>query len=935
MADGDINVQITATITDLLDKMQQAQNAIRQAADGMKDGMSDAGDAAKGLGDELSKAFMVAEITIAYEAIKQVTEAIYGFASAMADLGDKAGIMSKELGMSVEEVTAFAYAAGLVDVSGEGAARMLERLERNMTAAQSGTGMQAAAFRSLGITTDELKNKYTSLDSLLPVIADKFAATADGPAKTAIAISLFGRAGADMIPILDQGAAGLDQLKQHATDLGVVLDGPTAAAMTEVHDKLYDIGQAIEGGAITAFMKMKPTIVALIDDFTAFVQQVKATVTSTEAVEQVWNPLIAIGTALWNAVTTVWTALEKVATSLGVTSTASSTLSGAFELLLDVLKLVATAIDATAAWIGILGDDIKTFVDESEILIHALGQAFIDVASLDMSKAAADWDDALQKIEDSEKTHAANVLAIETKLHNDVKAMRDSTDIPSVTITPKVKEPDFKPQLDAPVTEKKNSAAQKAAEELATIEEKAAAERIKREQQTDDTLLKLGLETYQDYENNTIKHENELYNIQMQAIDRKEKADAGDKAKLAQDEAEREVLTQQHLARLEKITDDAMVHAQKVRDEDLKSFINDQEAELSAALKGIDDEYKAHEISAQDRRDMEVALTRDIEAQVLARFDADHASLVKGTDEWRKAMTEREALVRKFNADVIKADTELRQEEQAQWTTLTNSIENSFKSAIDGMLFQGKTFAQGMQQIASGILQSFVDLGMKMLTDWIKTLALELLHHNTTQAAKTASTVAANTAQTTAVTAGQVAQTTAVGAAQAAQTTAVATAQVAQAAALIASSTLAMQAAVALAGANGVASFALAPWPIDVGAPEFGASMAAAAGAFAFAGGAGFAQGAWDIPGDMNARIHQGEMILPKPFAEDFRNKASANGGGGSLGGGGDTVHVHITAMDAQSVQRLFDNNSSALVTAFAKAKRNNHGAFTKMANPT
>jgi len=35
------------------------------------------------------------------------------------------------------------------------------------------------------------------------------------------------------------------------------------------------------------------------------------------------------------------------------------------------------------------------------------------------------------------------------------------------------------------------------------------------------------------------------------------------------------------------------------------------------------------------------------------------------------------------------------------------------------------------------------------------------------------------------------------------------------------------------AGAAGVASFAAAPWPIDMGAPAFGAAMAATAASFA------------------------------------------------------------------------------------------------------
>lgn len=50
-----------------------------------------------------------------------------------------------------------------------------------------------------------------------------------------------------------------------------------------------------------------------------------------------------------------------------------------------------------------------------------------------------------------------------------------------------------------------------------------------------------------------------------------------------------------------------------------------------------------------------------------------------------------------------------------------------------------------------------------------------------------------------------------------------------------------------------------------------------------------FAVGAWEIPEDMNANIHAGEAILPRPFAEEFR----ANGG--SLTGGNMIVEIYTT----------------------------------------
>ncbi|MHB0992681.1 MAG: hypothetical protein ACYC0M_15590 [Burkholderiales bacterium] len=56
----------------------------------------------------------------------------------------------------------------------------------------------------------------------------------------------------------------------------------------------------------------------------------------------------------------------------------------------------------------------------------------------------------------------------------------------------------------------------------------------------------------------------------------------------------------------------------------------------------------------------------------------------------------------------------------------------------------------------------------------------------------------------------------------------------------------------------------------------------------------GFASGADNIPNDMVANIHKGEMIIPAAGAEAIRS--------GKLGAQGHTVHMNIHAMDSQSV---------------------------------
>ena len=113
-------------------------------------------------------------------------------------------------------------------------------------------------------------------------------------------------------------------------------------------------------------------------------------------------------------------------------------------------------------------------------------------------------------------------------------------------------------------------------------------------------------------------------------------------------------------------------------------------------------------------------------------------------------------------------------------------------------------------------------------------------------------------------------------------------------------------AAAGLAGANATASFALAPWPLDMGAPAFGAAtMGEAMGMAAFEMGG-------KIPGSGAVPIlgHGGETVVTKALTDKVE-RAEASGGGGR----GMTNHIsfapQIHAVDAAGVDSMLKKHSA------------------------
>lgn len=116
--------------------------------------------------------------------------------------------------------------------------------------------------------------------------------------------------------------------------------------------------------------------------------------------------------------------------------------------------------------------------------------------------------------------------------------------------------------------------------------------------------------------------------------------------------------------------------------------------------------------------------------------------------------------------------------------------------------------------------------------------------------------------------------------------------------------------------------------------PIIGPGLAPAAGAAAYSGAMSFASGlavasaarGFDIPAGINpvTQLHAREMVLPEKHADVIRGLAGAAGGGGT----GGARHVHVHAVDAPSVDRLFMDNRRGLERAARSLWRS--GAFSR-----
>jgi hypothetical protein len=178
-------------------------------------------------------------------------------AKGAIDAADDMNDLSQKTGVSVESLSKFQQAANASGTSIEGVGAAMIKLNRNLATDNAGA---AEAMTALGLSATDASGKLKSTDTIMLEVADKFAKMPDGANKTAAAMALFGKAGADMIPLLNGGGKAI-------TDLSATMTGAFAKGADSLNDKLAALqGKLLALGVNigTALMPMLNVIADLV-----------------------------------------------------------------------------------------------------------------------------------------------------------------------------------------------------------------------------------------------------------------------------------------------------------------------------------------------------------------------------------------------------------------------------------------------------------------------------------------------------------------------------------------------------------------------------------------------------------------------------------------------------------------------------------------------
>jgi hypothetical protein len=194
--------------------------------------------------------------------------AVVALALHAAESAAKLNQLSQATGVSVEALSGFGFVAKQMGVESQVMVLGLERMSRSAFAAATAPAGTINAYTRLGISVRDSSGQIRSTQVIFEELAQRFSAMPDGVTKTALAIQLFGRGGAQMIPILNEGSAGVQKLLETAQRLGVVISSETGAAAQRFEQTLGELSAAGQGASISLMRDLLPALQTIATSFT-------------------------------------------------------------------------------------------------------------------------------------------------------------------------------------------------------------------------------------------------------------------------------------------------------------------------------------------------------------------------------------------------------------------------------------------------------------------------------------------------------------------------------------------------------------------------------------------------------------------------------------------------------------------------------------------
>ena len=280
-----LTIELSANVARLSQDMQAARGVVERNARAMQSAADLAGKALGALGIGLSVA------------------AFTGFIRGAIDAADAAGKLSASTGIAVKDLAGLqmTYEQGGLgqDVFAKSTAKLSKAIADG-----------SVALDAMGVKTRDAAGNLRSTKDVIYEVSDRFADYADGANKAALAQEIFGKSGAEMIPLLNAGSAGMIAAQEAAEQLGLTISEETATKAAEFNDTLDTLQRGLGGVATRVAAELVPTLSTLA-------AELLTTTTNSGVLEGAANALSTALKGLYSSGLGIVQVFKTVGTALG------------------------------------------------------------------------------------------------------------------------------------------------------------------------------------------------------------------------------------------------------------------------------------------------------------------------------------------------------------------------------------------------------------------------------------------------------------------------------------------------------------------------------------------------------------------------------------------------------------------------------------------
>ena len=242
-----------------------------KAADGTVSAMKRVDAQSNKTGGLLNSVFGSLQTKIALAGVAAATGLIALIKNSI-DTAESLEKMSQRVGLSVESLSTLRYVAGLGGTDIDVFEKAVERMSRNLYDADKGLLTSKEAFDDLRIGIHNATGQLKSGEQIIYEVADRFKKMEDGSLKTALALKIFGRAGADLIPMLNRGSEQIKKYQEEARKLGLEVSTQTAKGAAELKDNMLRLESAVKGVGLSIAQELLPSLVGVTGAMTIVAQ---------------------------------------------------------------------------------------------------------------------------------------------------------------------------------------------------------------------------------------------------------------------------------------------------------------------------------------------------------------------------------------------------------------------------------------------------------------------------------------------------------------------------------------------------------------------------------------------------------------------------------------------------------------------------------------